>query len=163
TIPYRRENPSSPTTSHAFGTAPIVLPSVAVKDISHARQLSGDLDHIIMRALERDPDRRYQWAAQMSDDLERYFVKEPIQAREHNRSYVAWKFIQRNKGKVSALVAVILAFAVGLSISLRETRLADARVQKIQAQVTGSSLRTSPDASLDIYRAVIQQQAGDKL
>lgn len=163
TIPYRRENASSPAISHTFGTAPVVLPSVAAKDMSHARQLSGDLDHIVMRALERDPAGRYQWAAQMSDDLERYFAKEPIQARPQSKSYVALKFIQRNKGKVSALIAVILAFGVGLSVSLRETRLADARVQQILAQANLSSLRTSRDASLDIYRAVINEQEGDEL
>ena len=164
-LPYRRENPSSPATSHAFGTAPIMLPSVAAaaKDRTRARQLSGDLDHIVMRALERDPAHRYQWAAQMADDLDRYFANEPIHARSQSRSYVASKFIQRNKGKVSALLAVILAFVIGLSISLRETRLADARVQQIQTQANVSSPSTSHDASLDVYRAVIKQQEGDKL
>ncbi len=162
-LPYRRDSPTAPATSHVFGTAPIVLPSEAAKDRAISRQLSGDLDSIVMRSLEHEPAQRYQWAAQLADDLQRYFAGEPVHARPQTSGYVAAKFIQRNRGKMTALLAVLLAFAVGLSVSLHKNRIAEIRMQQIQTQAKLAANVTSRDASVDVYRSVIKQQEGDAL
>jgi hypothetical protein len=144
-LPYRRDNPNAPAASHVFSTAPIVLPSAAAKDRAISRQLSGDLDSIVMRSLEHEPARRH-------------FAGEPVHARPQTSGYLA-----ANRGKVTALFAALLAFAVGLSVSLHKNRIADIRMQQIQTQSKLDANITSRDASVDVYRSVIKQQEGDAL
>src|SRR6266568_6856022 len=106
----------------------IAFPSAAVENKLLARQLSGDLDNILIRALETEPQRRYESAALFADDLRRYLLHEPIHARPQTWGYRALKFVRRNQGKVAAAAAVFLVLAGALAISLREAYLANARL-----------------------------------
>lgn len=130
-LPRRFEGHTTQAIGHMSRERPIPLPSAAVADNVVARQLSGDLDNIVMRALEAEPERRYQSAAQLSDDLHRYLSNEPIHARPITRRYRALKFLRRNRVKVIAASAVVLAMTAGLAISLHEARVARARLQDV--------------------------------
>jgi serine/threonine protein kinase len=123
---------------------PIPLPSTRIKDKGKARQLSGDLDNIVMHALETEPERRYESAAQISDDLERYLANQPVHARPQTKTYLALKFIRRNRGKVIATAVVALALVAGLAIAWNEARLSRARLQAV-------------------YQSMMDQQNGDSL
>ncbi|MBW2256005.1 MAG: serine/threonine protein kinase, partial [Deltaproteobacteria bacterium] len=59
-------------------------------------QLSGDVETIIAKALEKDPSRRYQSAAALSEDIHRYLNDEPINARPATAAYQIKKFARRN-------------------------------------------------------------------
>src|SRR5262249_24960992 len=72
------------------------LPSAAVEDRALKRQLSGDLDKILLRALETEPQRRYESVACFADDLRRYLWEEPVRAGPQTFHYRAIKFIKRN-------------------------------------------------------------------
>ena len=91
-------------------------------------QLGGDIETIVFKALEKDRDRRYQSAAELARDINRYLSAEPISARRASVPYLLKVFARRNKSVVIAAAAVFLALVagiVGTSIGLvRANRLA---------------------------------------
>lgn len=92
----------------------------------HTR-LRGDVDTIISKALERDPARRYQSAAEFGNDIRRHLADEPVLARPPSRMYQLEKFAKRNKGLVASICIVITLLTVGvvsLSIALQRESLA---------------------------------------
>src|SRR5262249_1225628 len=101
-------------------------------DKATARQLQGDLDHILLRALETEPHRRYESAAQLAQDLRRHLDDEPVQARSPTLRYRASKFVKRNRVPVAAAAAVFLALTVGLAASIYEARIAGSRLDQIR-------------------------------
>jgi hypothetical protein len=75
-----------------------------------ARLLRGDLDWIVMKALEKDRGRRYETANGLAQDIERYLRDEPVEAGPPSALYRWRKFVKRNKGPV--LAAALLLFAL---------------------------------------------------
>ena len=112
--------------------AGIALPSTVAGDQAVARQLKGDLDSILMRALETEPERRYQGAAQLAEDLRRYLRHEPVHARPQTVRYRACKFARRHRGHVVAAAAVFVALSAGLAVAVHEARIASSRQQQIR-------------------------------
>ncbi|HMF95214.1 MAG TPA: protein kinase [Vicinamibacterales bacterium] len=112
---------------------PITLPSAASLDRATARQLRGDLDHILIRALETEPHRRYESAAQFAQDLRRHLDDEPVHARSQTLRYRASKFAWRNRVPLAAAAAVFLALSVGFAASVYEARIAGLRLQQIRS------------------------------
>lgn len=91
------------------------------------RSLSGDLDDIVMKAMEKAPPRRYLSAQQLAEDLQRHIDGMPIQAgASRGAVYKARKFVRRNRGLVSAAAAVLLALLAGLAATTWQWRLAEA-------------------------------------
>ncbi|MBO6513262.1 MAG: protein kinase [Phycisphaerales bacterium] len=88
----------------------------------------GDIDTIITKALERDPDRRYQSAFELRNDLQRHLDDEPILARPQSVSYQLEKFAKRNKGFVASVCIVIFLLTAGVvSLSIALQRESEAR------------------------------------
>jgi serine/threonine protein kinase/WD40 repeat protein len=75
--------------------------------------VQGDLDWISLKALERDPDRRYGSADDLADDITHYLNFEPITARPPSRSYLITKFVRRHRVGVAAVIAISLAVLIG--------------------------------------------------
>jgi serine/threonine-protein kinase len=98
-------------------------PSQAAGDTRIARRLRGDLDTIVMMALRKEPERRYESAAQLGEDLERFRTGQTVRARPATLGYRASKFVRRNRWPVSAaalLLGALVAFAVITSRKNRE-------------------------------------------
>jgi eukaryotic-like serine/threonine-protein kinase len=110
----------------------IPLASKTVEDKVLARHLSGDLDNILMRALETEPQRRYESAALFADDLRRYLLHEPVLARSQTWGYRALKFVQRNRSKVAAAAVLFVVLSAALAVSLREAYVANARLAQVR-------------------------------
>jgi serine/threonine protein kinase len=79
--------------------------------------LRGDLDWIVMKALEKDRARRYETANGLAMDVERYLADEPVVARPPSKLYRFQKLARRNKLAFAAVAAVLLALVAGLAIS----------------------------------------------
>jgi len=82
---------------------------------THDRSLRGDLDTIALKALEKEPSRRYQSAAALAEDIDRYLTSQPILARRASVLYHLRKLIVRHRlffYAAAALVAAILVLAV---------------------------------------------------
>ena len=82
-----------------------------------SQQLRGDIDWIVIKALEKDRNRRYDSAKAMAEDLERHARQEPVLARPPSLIYRAQKFLRRNRIKVGVFATVgVLALVVLLSL-----------------------------------------------
>lgn len=79
--------------------------------------LQGDLDWIILKALEKDRTRRYETANALAMDVRRYLDNEPVLARPPSATYRLRKLIRRNKLAATALAGFTAALAIGLGIS----------------------------------------------
>ncbi|MCI0453055.1 MAG: bifunctional serine/threonine-protein kinase/formylglycine-generating enzyme family protein, partial [Candidatus Latescibacteria bacterium] len=84
---------------------------------SLSRRLKGDLDWIVLKALDKERTRRYATAAELSDDLRRHLANEPVLAGPPTRAYRLRKFVRRNRVPVVAGTAVALAVILGLVAS----------------------------------------------
>jgi serine/threonine protein kinase len=92
------------------------------------RELRGDLDWVVMKAIDHDRTRRYATANDLATELERYLADEPLVARPPSATYRVAKFIQRNRASVAwSGVAVILLVSsvVGTSVGLVRARRAE--------------------------------------
>ena len=77
------------------------------------RTLRGDLTWIALKALEKDPARRYQTPAELSDDIARYLHGHPVLAAPPSTLYLMHKFVRRRKGMVAAVAAVAVTLLGG--------------------------------------------------
>ena len=87
-----------------------------------ARSLTGDLDWIVMKSLDKERSRRYETANGFARDIERFLNEEPVEACPPSTVYRVRKFINRHRGQVSAAAVVIMSLlvgTVGTSIGLR--------------------------------------------
>lgn len=94
------------------------------------RKLSGDLDNIVLKALRKEPDRRYATAEQLVADLERYRKGLPVIAQMDSRLYRTKKFVYRNRLAVLAATLVLLSLVTGLigtGVGLRRTMRAETK------------------------------------
>ncbi|MCZ6706689.1 MAG: protein kinase, partial [Chloroflexi bacterium] len=81
------------------------------------RELRGDLDWIVMKALEKDRTRRYETANGLRMDIRRYLSHEPVVARPPSAAYRFRKFARRNKGLLTAGAAVAAALVLGMALA----------------------------------------------
>jgi non-specific serine/threonine protein kinase/serine/threonine-protein kinase len=104
-------------------------PSVAAK----SRELEGDLDAIVLKAMRKEPERRYASVGELSADLKRHQTGVPVLARRGTFSYRAGKFARRHRVILAAAALVAIALAGGVVATLREAqraRAAEARAQR---------------------------------
>ncbi|MDX1674936.1 MAG: serine/threonine-protein kinase, partial [Longimicrobiales bacterium] len=92
---------------------PVVARERASSPSALRRQLQGDLDWIVGRAMEKERSRRYDSAQALAEDLERYLAQEPVLARPPATGYRLRKFVRRNRVAVGAAIAVVVALLVG--------------------------------------------------
>src|SRR5580700_2184665 len=94
-------------------------PSVAANRLSEPEKLGrfvkGELDWIVMKALAKERDRRYETANGFAKDIERFLHHEPVLAGPPSASYRLRKFVRRNRGGVAAASLLLLALMVGIS------------------------------------------------
>lgn len=102
-------------------------PSERVTDKSLRRQLRGDLDTIVLRALKQQPEERYPTVDAFAEDIERYLAGRPVQARPDSPWYRFGKFVGRNRVSASiAAVLLLVVLAVGfMAIGIAQSVLAD--------------------------------------
>jgi eukaryotic-like serine/threonine-protein kinase len=99
------------------------------------KSLKGDLDWIVMKALEKDRQRRYETANALAMDIRRYLNNEPVIARPPSRFYRLGKSVQRNKVVYASGLVVALSLIAGLGVSTifffneRQARLEEERAQ----------------------------------
>jgi serine/threonine protein kinase len=88
------------------------------------RQLQGDLDTIVSKALKKDPKERYASVTAFADDLRRYLRHEPISARPDTVAYRTSKFVRRNRVAVGLAAFAMVSVTAGLAGTLIQARTA---------------------------------------
>jgi serine/threonine protein kinase/WD40 repeat protein len=80
-----------------------------------SRLFRGELDWIVMKALEKDRNRRYETASGFAVDVQRYLADEPVEACPPSAGYTIKKFVQRNRAAVLAAVTIVFLLLVGIA------------------------------------------------
>ena len=125
-------------------------PSDVTPDKARAKALRGDLDAIVLTALKRAPEERYQSAAALADDLERYLDGQPVKAQPDSGTYRLKKFVVRNRLPVAAGGAIVVALGIGLGVALwqgNEARTQAQRATALNTFVLGLIRTADPNAS----------------
>lgn len=149
---------SGRTAHHAAGSSPVTYafavcesdpkpPSENVIPASPVppKRLEGDLDHIVLRAMNRDPKLRYSSVEQLGEDLRRYSQHLPVRAATQTRIYRAWKFVRRNRTPILAGAVVCASLVAGVFASLYQARRAESRAAQLR-QLTNAFIFDVHDA-----------------
>jgi serine/threonine protein kinase len=116
----------------ALGDAKNIAEHRAATPEKLARQLRGDLDTILAKALKKNPAERYSSVTALAEDFQRYLKREPISARPDSFAYRAGKFVSRNKLGVTLAALAVLAAAAAIIAVQREARRAEYRFQQVR-------------------------------
>jgi serine/threonine protein kinase/tetratricopeptide (TPR) repeat protein len=112
----REVDPSKPSTKVSTADA---LPNIAanrgIDPERLKRELRGDLDWIVMKALEKDRTRRYETANGFASDILRHLSNEPVQAAPPSRAYRLRKFVRKHRAGVLAASLVLFALLAGIA------------------------------------------------
>jgi serine/threonine protein kinase/tetratricopeptide (TPR) repeat protein len=103
------------------------------------RRLTGDVGRVVMKALEKEPARRYQSASDLAADLGRLRRHEPVEAAPPGRRYRAARFVRRHRTAVTAASVVALALVVGATmatVGLMRAKRAQARAENEARRAT---------------------------
>ena len=145
------EEPTAPSTAATFGGAPAGQPA---RSSRLKQRLQGDLDNIVLKALSKEPLRRYTSAEKFSEDIARHLSRLPVSARKPTLRYRTSKYIRRNFFGVAAAAAGFLALTGGLAAVTWEARRA--RAGEAEAR------RQAQEAATQKTRAEAQQRIADE-
>lgn len=146
--------PERPSAAVARGEAAEARNDRAVQRLR--RELHGDLDNIVLTALQKEPGRRYASVAAFSDDIERYLHDRPVLARRADWRYRTAKFVRRHRGMTVSILATLL---IGVAaIVLHTQRLAierdRARAAERLAAAEADTARTVAGFLVETFSAV---------
>lgn len=132
-------------------------PSDRCVDTRCARLLRGDLDTIVLKAVAKQPGRRYASAEQLADDLRRYLDGRPVLAQPDSFGYRAGKFIRRHR-TAAAITAVALAVVVvGVVMVGRQAEIA--RRERDRAEAARQQAEEVTDYVIGLFEAADSGQA----
>ncbi len=158
----REVDPPRPSTKLSTAEAlPNIAANRSIEPARLAKLLQGELDWVVMKALEKDRTRRYETASGFARDIQRYLADEVVEARPPSRGYRLRKFVKRNKIQVIAASLVFLTLTGGIigtsmwecesarrgAAGRRRTRSQDRRPTGIGMRTT-SATRPSPRREL---------------
>jgi non-specific serine/threonine protein kinase/serine/threonine-protein kinase len=104
------------------------------KTPSAVRPLPADLDTIVLKAMHKEPGRRYASAEQLSEDIRRYLEGLPVSARKDTFTYRARKFAGRHKAACAAAALIALSLLGGIAATWREARVARQQAEIARAE-----------------------------
>ncbi len=108
------EPPTPSSRLRSSGSLPSLAANRQTEPARLGRFVRGDLDWIVMKALAKDRQRRYDSAIGLANDIERFTNHEPVSAGPPTASYRLRKFLRRNRGPVIAASLVLLALVAGI-------------------------------------------------
>lgn len=176
TVVTRLEKPVKDGTHTVPPSATGALTSDAVRKKLY-RALAGDLDNIVLKALRKEPERRYATVEQLSEDVRRHLEHLPVIARRDTAVYRTSKFVMRHKAGVAAGLVVALTLVAALVITVREARIAQRRFNDVRSLANSlifdvhDSIQDLPgstparkvivDRALQYLNALAQESGGD--
>jgi non-specific serine/threonine protein kinase/serine/threonine-protein kinase len=131
-------------------------PSAVARD-----RIPADVDVIVMKALRKEPERRYGSVDQLSDDLRRYLEGRPVHAAPDSAAYRAGKFVRRHRLAVAAAAAIVITVLAGIGATLWQARVARrererADANRARAERQFSAVRGLANAVLgELHDAVV--------
>ncbi|HSJ10549.1 MAG TPA: serine/threonine-protein kinase [Longimicrobiales bacterium] len=127
--PYGTQRPRAAIEQLVLDTDP-PAPGTVAPD-ARRRTLRGDLDAIVLRAMQREPARRYASALSLSEDLDRWLHRMPVLARPQSPAYVARRFVRRHATAVTAALVLFLVLTGSTVLTSRQAQ----RIREESARV----------------------------
>ena len=131
-----RTRPMTDAADAAVQSAQGVISRHAVRN---PQPLRGDLDNIVLKALRKEPERRYESVEQFAEDIRRHLEELPVSARPDTFAYRASKFVRRNRVGVVAASLIFLALIAGIlgtgyqaRVARRERERAEKRFEQVR-------------------------------
>ncbi len=109
-----------------------IVPLSTVAPVEWRRKLAGDLDNIVGKALQKDPQRRYQSVQQFSEDLTAYLDGHPVAARPDTAFYRVGKFLRRNSWTSAMAALLVVSLMAGAGVSIYQARRAERRFEQVR-------------------------------
>jgi len=157
--------PSHLLTQKAAETGNDDFPTYDLNLKSLRRELKGDLDNIVLKALRKEPERRYNSAEQLLNDLQNYQKNLPVSARPETSGYRAKKFIQRHRVGFVASLIVLISLITTAAVSIWQAEQARAeRDRTIQINEFLQTILTEADpyaAGADATVRDVLRKAGE--
>ena len=150
--PYRTTGSGSAEIARAVCEQEPPRPSASVP------ALRGDCDNIVMKALRKEPERRYASVEQLSDDIGRHLDGKPVHARKDTFGYRTGKFVSRHKTAVAATAAVAALLVAATGAAIRQTRIA--RAERAAAEANFNDVRQLADTFLFEFHDAIKDLPG---
>lgn len=122
------------------------------------RRLAGDLDCIVLKALRKEPERRYASVEQFSEDIRRHLEGLPVMARKGTSFYRAGKFIRRHRVGVMAATLVILALLIDMVATAWQARVA--RAERARAEQRFNDVRRLANSFMFEFHDAIKDLPG---
>jgi eukaryotic-like serine/threonine-protein kinase len=117
------------------------------------RELEGDLDAIVLKAMHKDPLKRYASAERLSEDIRRYFQHLPVHAREGGPFYTSTKFVLRHKLGIAAAILLVVSLVAGLAATVWQANIA--RKERARAERRFDDVRQLANSMLfDFYDSI---------
>ncbi len=137
----RDKNPPRPSTSFTTRIVSAQEPAKEVRmDVS---KLPADLDWIALRALEKEPQRRYQSATEFAADLQCFLDGAPVSAHPPSTAYIASRWIRRHHVAFAAACISVLALVTGAGVAIWQAKLA----REAQGRAESEALRSRESAT----------------
>jgi len=148
--PYSTERASPAAIERTVCEAVPERPSALTADTRLRRVLAGDLDTIVMKALAKDPTRRYESVARFADDVRRYLEGRPVLARRDSLTYRWSKFVRRHRSGVAAAALVVASMAAGTLTAAWQARRAGEQRDLAAEEAAKAELAT--DLMVELFR-----------
>jgi eukaryotic-like serine/threonine-protein kinase len=132
--PYRITNAQSTAEIERAVCETDAAPPSAVAPSARRRELRGDLDNIVLKALRKAPAERYGTAAELAEDIRRHVERFPVQAQPDRVAYRAGKFMRRHRAAVAAAAITAASLVAGLGVALWQARVARAERDRAAAE-----------------------------
>ncbi len=173
-LAYVREHESPKPSSRLLTTRKDLLGQITSRRQTDSKrltqQLAGDLDWIVVKALEKNRSRRYESAASLGDDIRRYLNHEPIEARPPSWLYKSSKFVRKHRGVVSMLAVVFLSMLIGTSAatwfaidanSARKAAVKAAEIAEMNESAAIANRQEALNAIDDFFTTVSEEELLD--
>ena len=178
------EPPKPSTRLSESGEALIALSSVRkTEPVKLSRLLRGDLDWIVMKALEKDRTRRYETANALAVDIERFLANDTVEACPPSTRYRLRKFVMRNKHLAlsTAVIAAVLVIATFVSswfgyVAVDKGRIVREQLKEIQEKhselieanvakqaALKKSISSEQDAARSLLQSIMEQMRTERL
>jgi len=150
---------ASPEATAPYANTPQIIGQLREGTIDRLRRrLSGDLDNIVLKALRKEPSRRYASVQELAEDIRRHLAGLPVNASPDTLSYRATKFVQRNRAAVSAVAVIFITLCLATGLTAWQARVA--RRERDKAQSRFNQVRKLANKVLFEYNDGIEKLDG---
>ena len=151
--PYALKRHSTAALQAAIVGAVVPLASAVANNRQLSRELRGDLDNIVAKALKKLPRERYETVSGFADDVRRWLNHEPVSAQRDSAAYRLAKFVRRNRIAVCAGASVLAAVVGSATVTTEE--MIEARTQRDEARLQAKHAQAQ-----ERYANMVMEQFG---